>query len=549
MDMQISNPQIGIGLNSLVEDIDTKMFTMEFSFQSVVGDRKTLRIPRSATQRPAEIHTALLDAGAELPPDRKDALDLISTAIEKPPTSMYRVTRRAGWRDGSYVAKSGTFGRADGAPRFHSPGSMDASYGMRMGNHAHWYAGLRDAFAASTYLSFAVCLGFAGALLDLLDNDEGAIFNVHTPSSAGKSLMARTLASVAGRAKPSDLSTYDITDRGVEELCFAHNDWAAIFDEEGRAKGGKAQRRERIRSIAFMVPGGRGMTRSEKIAGALNMPNYTWRLFGLSSGEKPLEDEGQRRAAGEQVRHIDIGIPPVEEGGIFDRLSGIRSDRLRQASILAAHVESTIAHHYGVAQEPFLQALVSERTRLEPKIRKLVDRFVREVGADMHPWERRLAMKFAIVAVGGVVAVKAGVLPVTQRHVWECAQSVYRTARRSVFTVEEAADELLNRVRNELGNPKIFPILEKGVCLPADLAETAWGFRRRSAITGELVSILPLQFERLAGSKSAAAAVVSVLLSRGIAVSGSDGKSHRQVAVQGFGLSRSRWVCLRRSAL
>ncbi|MGI3898897.1 MAG: DUF927 domain-containing protein [Janthinobacterium lividum] len=549
MNTQSSETTTPVSVIRLIEDLDSGSFEIDLKFRSVKGIDSSLQVPRALIQRPSEIFKALLDAGAELPLDQKSTMDLLLKELANPPGEITGYTRRAGWRGDTYIGKVRSFGSNNETMRFRPSGTIDPGYGLRSGDHVTWSSGLKIACEASSFFTFALCLGFGGSLLSMLDNDEGAIFNVFGSSSSGKSLMARALASVAGRAERTDLETYDITDRGVEELCFARNDWAAVFDEEGRAKGGKAQRRERVRSIAFMVPGGRGMTRSEQVASVFHLPNHTWRLFAMSSGEKPLEDASNRRAAGEQVRHIDIGVPDIKEAGIFDRLTGSRFDRVRKATEIAGTVEATIKQHYGVAQDIFLEALVKDHKNLTPKIGQLVERFVNEVGANDNAWERRLATKFGIVAAGGVLAAKFDVAPFSQRHVWECAQSVYQAARRSVFTVEESANKVLDQLRAALQDEHLLPRLDKGEVLPVELREKAWGFRRRDAKDGEVVAILPARFERLVGSRSAATAIMSSLLARGVTIKSSDGKAHRQMAVQGFSQGRTRWVCLRRSML
>ncbi len=351
-----------------------------------------------------------------------------------------------------------------------------------------------------------------------------------------------------GRARKSDPATYDITDRGVEEICFAHNDSTVVFDEQGRSKGGKQVSRARIRDIAYMVPGGHGKVRSAKVSS--DLPTLTWRTLGMSSGEEPLEDGANRRAAGEQLRHIDIKIPDPKLGGIFDRLQGTPDEKVKEAIPLAAQVEATIAVNYGVAQVPFVAALVANRSFLTAQVKEAVADFIEQVGADNDSWERRYAAKFAIVAAGAVIAADYGVAPFTAEHALRCVKKAYRVARRSVFTVEEAVNALKASLRSALADDTTFPRIEKGQSLPSKLKDTAWGFRRKDAQHGQIIAIAPARFIGVIGSLPAANAVLAVLTEKGIAIPGSGGKSHRQMAVQGFSRDgRGRWVCVRASAI
>lgn len=535
---------------ALVHDLDQGNYLLDLQFRSIDGGNGIVRIPRALIKSPGEIVGQLLDAGAVLPDEQKEAVQLVQTAARKKPKSRYAITRRSGWHGSSFVTRNGTIGEDQDAIRYAGGTNVDPGFGLCAGAFDEWRAGLEEPCKASTFLTLSLGLAYGGPILDLLGEDEGAIFNFHATSSNGKSLAARALSSIAGRAKKSDLATYDITDRGVEELCHAHNDGTVGFDEEGRSKGGKGQRRERVRSIAFMVPSGRGMIRSEKVARTSDLANHTWRVLAMSSGEKPLEDAATPRAAGEQLRHIDIKVPHPRSGGIFDRLAAkSREDKLREAARLAGQVEATIGTNFGVGLEPYLAALVAHRPYLVDAVREIVAEIVTSVGADGDPWERRFATKFAIIGAGAILAAEFGVAPFDAAHARRCVRKAYRVARRSVFSVEEAADDLCTRLEGKANDGSRFPCVERGGRLPSNLQGTAWGFRRTKG-QGDVIAVDPARFKKLAGSQPLADAILGVLIAKGIAVRGSDGKSHPQIAVQGFNRpGRSRWVCLRVSAL
>ena len=266
--------------------------------------------------------------------------------------------------------------------------------------------------AASSFLTFGIAVGFAGPLLDVIREDEGVVFNLHGKSTSGKSLSGRGATSIYGRARKSDLVTYDITPRALEELCASRNDLIAVLDEQGRIEGTPVARSEKIRSIAFMMPSGVGQQRSEKATQDASLRNVSWRLFALTSGEKPLEDRGGRqRVEGEQVRHVDIKVPSGKRGGIFERLDGSSSQRKRKAIKLAKQVEATIGEHYGVALRPYLERLVANRAEIQPRVREIVETFIARVGAASDGWEYRFASKFGLVLAGAVLASEWKVAP------------------------------------------------------------------------------------------------------------------------------------------
>ena len=297
-----------------------------------------------------------------------------------------------------------------------------------------------------------------------------------------------------------------------------------------------------------MVPSGRGTVRSERVGRKLDLPNLTWRVFGLSSGEKPLEEPSARRVAGEQVRHVDIKIPDNSRGGIFDLIEGENEQRGREGARLAGLVEATLVAHYGLARGRYLRRLTTERSSLGPEINRIVDEFIAAVGADTQAWERRLARKFGIVMAGAVLAARWQVAPYTPEHADRCVLNVYRAARRSIFSVQEQTDDLVRELHEAVRSGR-FPALVKGEALPANLTDFAWGFQREQD-GRQIVAVLPSHFEALAPSKPSADAILDVLIEKVTGLPVLDVKRQRQMAALGFPRAgRGRWVCLLASKL
>ena len=539
-------PDVGLAVSvvALIHDLDLNSYLLELCFQRIDGAEGAITIPRSLTASPQDVRRLLLDAGALLPTDTKAATALLQSHLAQAPPRTREITRKGGWHGDSFVTRGRTFGPQAASLSFVASSIFeDPSIGMRRGTFEGWREGMTPACEASSFLTFGLSVGYAGPLLDLLGEDEGAIFNFYGYSSTGKTLIARCLHSQAGRAQSSDLPTYGISPRGAEELCFARNDWAVVFDEAGRTTGTPEQRREKVRSIAFMVPSGRGAIRSARVGRHQDLPNLTWRLFGISSGEQPLDEPGTTRFAGEQLRHIDITVPRPRRGGIFDLIDGEYEERGSDAARLASNLEMTLAANYGLARDQYLDRLTIERPRLQAELRQIVDGFVELVGASTQPWERRLARKFGVVLAGAVLAAEWDVAPFSVDHARRCVQAIYRVARRAIVSVEDQTGDVLHHLR-EAYNQGRFPLLPKGQGLPEDARDVAWGFRRD--VDGrEILAVLPDTFESLTPSKPSAVAVLDTLIEKGIALPGLGGKRHRQIAVQGFPRDgRGRWVCL-----
>jgi hypothetical protein len=195
--------------------------------------------------------------------------------------------------------------------------------------------------------------------------------------------------------------------------------------------------------------------------------------------------------------------------------------------------------------EPYLVALIqTDRDQFEARVRSLVEDFVREVGADTDAWEQRFARKFGIVLAGMVLAAERDLAPWSVDHARRSVKRIYRTARRSVVTTEEAANGVLNKLGEALTQKGCIPQLPEGKKLPSKYRGKAIGFRRIHRTLGAIVALDPKRLEQMVGSSAGAIAVRDHFLAGGIAVKDTDGNRHPQISVEGFdGKKRARWIC------
>ena len=208
-------------------------------------------------------------------------------------------------RDGTanlFVYLTETFGDLAGELHHEGASDIDPALGLRQ-RHRQGLARRieRCPCRYSDFLLFALSVPASGPLLDLIGEDEGSNLSLQpqnppvsgssegmTRSSSGKTLAARAGMSEIGRCRKSDLVTFAATRRAVEDYCFADNDLAALFDEEGRAlstgHGLKAS------ELPYLVTGGVGTLRSTKATQDRDLENLRWSLPALSSGEIALDD-------------------------------------------------------------------------------------------------------------------------------------------------------------------------------------------------------------------------------------------------------------------
>ncbi len=188
-----NNHSARVIIKSLIHDLDLNVYALELRFWKIDGRKGGLTVPRSLTAAPQEVFRQLLDAGALLPEDRKQASEFVHAALLSLPAYRIATTRRGGWHQGSYVTPTDTIGTESATLRFAGPEAADPSVWIWEGSSKAWREGFLDPCEASSFLTFGHSIGYAAPLLDVLGEDEGAIFHLYGHSSTGKTLVARSV--------------------------------------------------------------------------------------------------------------------------------------------------------------------------------------------------------------------------------------------------------------------------------------------------------------------------------------------------------------------
>jgi putative DNA primase/helicase len=196
----------------------------------------------------------------------------------------------------------------------------------------------------------------------------------------------------------------------LEATFAAASDTCLVLDEISQAGYGE------VAAIVYSVTGGVGKTRLRSDATA--RAPYSWRTLLLSSGEVPIasridEDRYQKGGrsrelrGGATVRIIDI--PADRKFGAFDQPDG--EENFNPAAF-AEHMQEMAATYHGTAGPAFVEALLAEKVS-GVAVRQAVNNFIASVFGDASNDEgqsRRVARRFALVAVAGVMAIGAGIV-------------------------------------------------------------------------------------------------------------------------------------------
>ena len=129
---------------------------------------------------------------------------------------------------------------------------------------------------------------------------------------------------------------------------------------------------------------------------------------GLEHEQPTWSRDGRVWQEQDNVRFIDIPVPPVDEGGIFDAGGTDAASRNAKAEGYLTRIEAGIAANYGVLWPAYIKHL------LTLDIQTVVSAYMQEYLLLAKPApgiEERIAKKFALVFAAGRISQAAGLLP------------------------------------------------------------------------------------------------------------------------------------------
>ncbi len=209
-----------------------------------------------------------------------------------------------------------------------------------------------------------------------------------------------------------------MTSPGFEQEAARSNDLPFLIDE--LAAGEKEGRSPSLASasVAYVLAGGTGKLYHSAFAEKHGGGRDVWRTIAQASNERSLAQEAERarrqRREGEAVRFMDLPAVSGQNETVVDRYPKDLSpaERRRFARDLLGQLNQACTRHAGHAFPAFVEWLIPQRDELPARVEKLVRSFFEKVDATSDSLlGARMARAFAVVYAGGVLGVKAGVLP------------------------------------------------------------------------------------------------------------------------------------------
>jgi uncharacterized protein (DUF927 family) len=319
---------------------------------------------------------------------------------EAPASERVLCVDRLGWYGSQFVTPNDVIGGLIGERVVYQSTNSTPPAVSSKGDVTDWINSIGRYAVGNSRLTFAISLAFAPTLMDLI-GIEGGGFHLRGGSSAGKSTAQHVSASVWGRGADY-VRNWRVTSNGMEGLAVMHNDGLLVLDEISQIDP------KHLAETSYMLANGMGKVRALKSGTA--KPASQWKLLMLSSGEESLSailaKANIKTNAGQEVRLADIEADAGKGMGLIEELHDMPNSKE-----LSDYLKRQASQHYGSVGAQWLEWVVSEReqgnlsSRIDDAIKAMMQWLLPNGGSGQ---VQRVATRFALVAVAGTLATKAG---------------------------------------------------------------------------------------------------------------------------------------------
>jgi len=446
---------------------------------------------------------------------------------------------KTGWHEHNFILPDKTYGQLSEPVVFQSLSTKQLNYHCS-GTLKEWQDNIAQYAIGNSRLAFALSCGFAAPLLQMMDRENGG-FHFRGSSSIGKSAIMNAAGSIWGgnKHKPQGyLQQWRLTDNALEGIAAAHNDTLLCLDEISQVDPVSAS------NTAYMLANGMGKSRATK-QGSWRQPE-TWRVLFLSNGEISLSTKlsssrsGLKATAGQEVRIIDIVADVEQSHGIYETLHSFEN-----GAALSNHIKKASKAFYGTASREYIHFLAHNYDDVKQEALKIMESFNDSfLPPEADGQVRRCLDRFALVAAGGELAIKYGILRWPEKEAYKAAQICFES-----WLYHRGGTEALE-IRNGINQVRGFleehgsSRFQKWVDLKDSANDTVYnraGFSKLTA-AGTEYYILPKVFtnEVCAGFESTV--IAKAMAERGFLKPRKSGKLQYSVKLPGFGLATSCYL-------
>ncbi len=470
----------------------------------------------------ADIRGYLLDNGLKI----SNRTMLTNYIQEAPAIERVLCVDRLGWYGSQFVTPNEVIGGMIGERVVYQSTNSTPPAVNQQGTISDWTNSIGRYASGNSRLVFAISLAFAPTLMDLI-GIEGGGFHLRGGSSAGKSTAQHVAASVWGRGADY-VRNWRVTSNGMEGLAVMHNDGLLVLDEISQIDP------KHLAETSYMLANGMGKVRALKSGTA--KPAAQWKLLMLSSGEESLSailaKANIKTNAGQEVRLADIEADAGAGMGVIEQLHDMPNSKE-----LSDYLKRQASQCYGSVGKAWLEWVVSEREqgKLASHINDLMAAYLKWLlpnGASGQV--QRVASRFALVAVAGELATKAGL---TGWEAEEASNSVKACFNNWLDgyggTGNKEASNIISHVKGFIeqhGSSRFESVNSDGT----ERVINRVGFIRHKDDRMEYL-IMPERFKAELCSGYDVKTVVNTLVEAGILIKGNDGRAKQKARIAALG--------------
>jgi Domain of unknown function (DUF927) len=444
----------------VISGVQSKEFQAIIKFRDLDGKYRSLSLPLSELEDIKALKKTLRNRGCHLSNrEEKTETALANLVNATKDVERWKFAARTGWYNGhrQFVHPDGVIGKLRGHTLIKPPGTYARNHSSALqvrGSHEKWVERVATPAQYSSRMILGICTSLAAPLLDFADLNCFGIL-VHGPGKAGKSTLLIVAGSVNGFGTERDLPNFRSTDTALGEIPASFNDMLLPLNELGLLKGRTSERSERIRGLSYGFAEGRGTTYSKFVPTTKSDAERKWRSIFLATGEEAIEQiseaAGHTRAIGEAIRWSDLRATRKSTEDIFDFCPDEVTERNRKTWVRQQCVALRDASraHRGVALKHFIRHVIKCRRTIAADLDALTRQFVEKVANEEDGQAvRHLATCFGHIAAAGILGVRFGTVPWTERFVVRCIKQCYRDARRGLRTEGDLLREGLRILEN-----------------------------------------------------------------------------------------------------
>jgi len=498
----------------------------EITLRALMRDGKFIEFPidRAMITELRSLHKLCVSKNVRISPIPKIAQKYLQEVVAGEKVKATPVALRCGLLDGTYLTPHASYGKNPSIQIRDLPQDKgEIAIGMKSGDFQTYLRIIKPLLAKSRKLKLLMGGQCASIIADLVAMGPPMIFHLGGESGLGKTALIRIAMSFVGRAKEDDPKTYASTEAGLEDYFAFYRNSLTVLDEMGLASDDPRDILKEVQHLAYLFGSGGGRTMSAIYRQRSGQSRRTWAQIAVSSGESTLKElqaqAGKKLPAGVLRRMVDIPVTASETVFDIKRQGKYPSS----ADVLAELTEACdqLKEHYGVALEPFVK-WINTNEHLREDFKLIKDTFVKANPVESG-WHHAVVNHFATCCAGGVLGIRAGVIPSDEDAYIKsmkriCYDAIQYTTQPSTI-VEERIEKLMDAIEDR----KLVARKNRSGEYPKFDRETSLGFVR--TVGGKrLAMILATRLNEFLGSKHAALDIAHRLQEKKKLVVGSSGK-------------------------